>query len=65
MFFFKRLFGVLVLMRFKEENLGDYFDLMNDIEMKKCTYSFKMDKNNIILRFFVILLDVYKEEIEC
>lgn len=52
-------------MRFKEENLGDYFDLMNDIEMKKCMYSFKMDKNNIILRFFVILLDVYKEEIEC
>lgn len=54
--------GVLVLMKFKDENLGD---LMNDIEMKKCMYSFKMDKNNIILRFFVILLDVYKEEIEC
>lgn len=65
MSFFKRLFGAPVLMRLKEENPGDYLDLMNDIEMKKCTYSPKMDKNNITLRLPVTLLDAYKEETEC
>uniref|UniRef100_K1QKU1 Uncharacterized protein n=1 Tax=Magallana gigas TaxID=29159 RepID=K1QKU1_MAGGI len=44
--FFKQLVGASVLMKLKDENPGD---LMNDIEMKKCTYSPKMDKNVTIL----------------
>ncbi|XP_062569122.1 heat shock 70 kDa protein 12A-like [Saccostrea cucullata] len=63
--FFKRLFGGPVLMKLKEEYPGDYLDLMNDIEMKKCTYSPKMNKEKITLRLPVTLLNAYREDTEC
>ncbi|XP_061164137.1 heat shock 70 kDa protein 12A-like [Saccostrea echinata] len=63
--FFIRLFGGPVIMRLKEENPGDYLDLMNDIEMKKCTFSPKMNKEKITLRLPVTLLTAYREDTEC
>ncbi|XP_048774519.2 heat shock 70 kDa protein 12A-like isoform X2 [Ostrea edulis] len=65
MSFFKRLFGGPVLMRVKEDYPGDYLDLMNDIEMKKCTFGPKMNKDKITLRIPVMLLTVYTEDTDC
>nr|XP_034300349.1 heat shock 70 kDa protein 12A-like isoform X2 [Crassostrea gigas] len=64
MSFFKRLFSAPVLMNVKEENPRDFFDLMNDIEMKMCMYSPKMDEKYICLRLPVTLLDAFIEENE-
>ncbi|XP_078325244.1 heat shock 70 kDa protein 12A-like isoform X3 [Crassostrea virginica] len=65
MSFFKRLFGAPVLMTLKDDHPGDYLELMNDIEMKKCTYKTSTDQEKITLRIPVTLMNAYEMETEC
>lgn len=63
--FFKRLFGAPVLMTLKEENPGEYINLMDDIEIQKCSFDPKRTRSTITFMLPVNLLNAYEEELKC
>ena len=65
MSFFKRLFGAPVLMTLKNEHPGDYLQLMNDIEMKKCTFNCNAHQKTYNLNIPASLMDAFEKYSEC
>lgn len=63
--FFKRLFGAPVLMTLKQENPGEYINLMDDIEIQKCSFDPKRTRSTITFMLPVNLLNAYEEELKC
>lgn len=54
-----------VLMTLKEENPGEYINLMDDIEIQKCSFDLKRTRSTITFMLPVNLLNAYEEELKC
>lgn len=52
-------------MTLKEENPGEYINLMDDIEIQKCSFEPKRTRSTITFMLPVNLLNAYEEELKC